>query len=472
MIFNSLTFLIFLVIVFSLYWLLDRKKQNILLVLASYVFYGWWDWHFLWLVIFSSLVDYTVARLIGGTEHQPRRRFYLTLSIVTQLSLLATFKYFNFFADSFVHVLNVLGMRGTWTTLNIVLPVGISFYTFQTMSYTIDVYRRRCPPHRNLIEFLAFVSFFPQLVAGPIERATNMLKQFQQPRRFDNDKMRDGFRQMLWGFFQKIVIADGLAENVNAVFGPAGPANGGAQLLACYFFAFQIYCDFAGYSNIAVGCARLFGFNLMRNFAYPYFARSIAEFWQRWHISLSTWFRDYLYIPLGGNRVPFGRVVLNILITFTVSGLWHGANWTFILWGLLNGLYFLPSLISRHVRGETSKNFNRPENWSDLGSILITFHLAVFAWVLFRSTSLAQVGDVLYSIVSDFNLHYFIYEGKKLKLLILLLLVVEWLQRNKAHALEISHFPAVGRWAVYNTVAFVILMQGTFHYTPFIYFQF
>lgn len=472
MIFNSLTFLVFLVIVFSLYWLLDRKKQNILLFVASYVFYGWWDWKFLGLVVFSSMVDYTVALMIGGTENERRRKLYLGVSITTQLVLLGFFKYFNFFADSFVDVLNTFGMKGTYSTLNIVLPVGISFYTFQTMSYTIDVYRRQCEPHKDLIEFMAFVSFFPQLVAGPIERATNMLKQFHQPRRFDSDKMKDGFRQMLWGFFQKIVIADGLSENVNAIYGATGPVNGGAQLLACYFFAFQIYCDFAGYSNIAVGCARLFGFNLMRNFAYPYFSRSIAEFWQRWHISLSTWFRDYLYIPLGGNRVVFWRVIRNVLITFTVSGLWHGASYTFVLWGLLNGLYFLPGLMKRQLHGDAAKKPSTLPQWSDLGSILITFHLVVFAWILFRSSSIAQVGDVLNSIVYNFDLAYFLRDALKLKLLILLLVVVEWVQRHKVHPLEIGHFPAVGRWLVYNTVAFVILMQGTFNYAPFIYFQF
>jgi D-alanyl-lipoteichoic acid acyltransferase DltB (MBOAT superfamily) len=471
MIFNSLTFVLFLLIVFSLYWLLDRRRQNVLLLVASYVFYGWWDWRFLSLILASSLWDYWLGQRID-TAAPGRKKRWLMTSILTNLGLLGLFKYFNFFADSFVGVARALGFEAGFTTLHIILPVGISFYTFQSLSYTIDVYRGQCAPHRNLVEFLAYVAFFPQLVAGPIERATHLLGQFSAERTFDVEKAKDGVRQMLWGYFQKIVIADGLADYVNNVYGRLGQANGGELLLATYFFAIQIYCDFAGYTNIAIGCARLFGFGLMRNFAYPYFSRNIAEFWQRWHISLSTWFRDYLYIPLGGNRGAFRFIVFNVLVTFTVSGLWHGANWTFVVWGLLNGLYFIPVLFLRRYRGEEKGTARTTAGLRDLGSIVLTFHLTLFAWIFFRAESLGQAGQIIGAIAGTFDLKTFLIEGLKLKLLIALMLAIEWAQRDKQHPLEIGAFPAPARWLAYNAVGLVILFLGTFKYTPFIYFQF
>ena len=472
MIFNSLTFVIFLFIVFSLYWLLDRKKQNLLLVVAGYVFYGWWDWKFLSLLLFSSSVDYVIGLQIGKTEAHGKRKLLLSISVVTQLGLLAFFKYFNFFAESTAALFRTFGFEASYTTLNIVLPVGLSFYTFQTLSYTIDVYRRRCEPHRDLLEFMAFVSFFPQLVAGPIERATNMLNQFAVARVFDVEKAKDGLRQMLWGLFQKVVVADGLSEYVNWAYAPAAGASGAQLLLGTYFFAFQIYCDFCGYTNIAIGCARLFGFELMRNFAFPYFSRNIAEFWQRWHISLSTWFRDYLYIPLGGNRGTLQRTVFNTLVVFTVSGFWHGANWTFVIWGLLNGLYFIPILLQRHFRGEAKADLRAPAGLRDLPSILLTFHLVLVAWVFFRAQSMTQAGHVFSSIAQGIDWGFFLRDALKLKLLIGFLLLVEWLQRDKRHALDLAAFPVPVRWLAYNALLVGILWFGSFKDAPFIYFQF
>jgi D-alanyl-lipoteichoic acid acyltransferase DltB (MBOAT superfamily) len=356
--------------------------------------------------------------------------------------------------------------------LHIVLPVGISFYTFKTLSYNIDVYRRECPAHHDLLEFLTFIAFFPELVAGPIMRATNLLPQFVRPRVFDVELAKDGLRQMLWGFFQKVVVADGLSTYVNAKFGQNGGVHGEQLLLASYFFAFQIYCDFAGYSNIAFGVARLFGFTLVRNFNYPYFSRNIAEFWQRWHISLSTWFRDYLYIPLGGNRVSFPGLVFNILLVFTISGLWHGANWTFVVWGVLNGLYFIPILLRRHSFGREEASARDNPKLRDWPWILLVFHLILIGWIFFRSQSVASAVQVFRTITTDFHLGAFLTSEMKLKALVISLFVAEWLQRRKVHPLQIENFARPARWFAYNTVAFVILMFGTFAYTPFIYFQF
>ena len=340
MLFNSLIFPIFLVAAFAIYWLLARaplKVQNLFLIGASYLFYGWWDPRFLSLIFVSSLVDYVVGRVLAKETRPGRRKTLLTVSLLTNLGILGFFKYFNFFIDSFVELLALVGIEAHVTTLRIILPVGISFYTFQTLSYTIDIYRKKIDHTEDAIAFFAFVSFFPQLVAGPIERAASLLPQFLRKREFELDKAKDGMRQMLWGFFKKVVIADNVAGHVNTIFDGYHSYDGFTLFLGVFFFAIQIYCDFSGYSDIAIGVARLFGFSLMRNFAFPYFSRDIAEFWRRWHISLSTWFRDYVYIPLGGSRTATrARHIANIIITFTVSGLWHGANWTFVIWGFLN----------------------------------------------------------------------------------------------------------------------------------------
>ena len=353
MLFNSIDFAVFLPIVFILYWFVTNKNlrlQNFLIVVASYFFYGWWDWRFLSLILFSTLVDYIVGFRLEIEERQFKRKLLLWTSILVNLGFLGFFKYYNFFLDNFIASFSLLGLEFKANSLNIILPVGISFYTFQTLSYSIDVYRRKLKPTKDFIAFSAFVSFFPQLVAGPIERAENLLPQFYKIRIFDYSKAVDGMRQILWGLFKKMVIADNAAEIANQIFNNSADYSGSTLLLGALFFTFQIYGDFSGYSDIAIGTARLFGFDLMRNFNFPYFSRDIAEFWRRWHISLSTWFRDYLYIPLGGSRGSRLMIIRNTFIIFIVSGFWHGANWTFIVWGALHAIYFLPLLLTNRNR--------------------------------------------------------------------------------------------------------------------------
>ncbi len=379
MLFNSIDFAIFLPVVFCLYWFVtgrNLRAQNALLLITSYIFYGWWDWRFLSLIAFSSLVDYFVGIGLGKTANKAQRKILLLISIVVNIGFLAFFKYFNFFAGNFYTAFTFLGQPVfDPVLLNIILPVGISFYTFQTLSYSIDTYKRKIEPTRDIIAFFAFVSFFPQLVAGPIERATNLLPQFYTNRVFKYDEAADGMRQILWGLFKKIVIADNCALYVNRIFLNYDTYSGSTLLLGAVFFAFQIYGHFSGYSDIAIGSSRLFGFRLKRNFAFPYFSRDIAEFWRRWHISLSTWFRDYVYIPLGGSRCGTWMKVRNIFILFIVSGFWHGANWTFIAWGALNALYFLPLMLLKKKQDEhgysckgkiAAESRRGRTNWNDL----------------------------------------------------------------------------------------------------------
>jgi alginate O-acetyltransferase complex protein AlgI len=358
MLFNSIDFAIFLPIVFLLYWFVVNKNlklQNLLIVIASYLFYGWWDWRFLSLILFSTLIDYSVGRKLLNEGNITKRKILLWVSILVNLGFLGFFKYYNFFLDNFIMAFSFFGTPINAQGLNIILPVGISFYTFQTLSYTIDVYKRKLEPTKDFIAFTAFVSFFPQLVAGPIERATNLLPQFYKNRRFEYDKAVDGLRQILWGLFKKVVIADNCAQYANQIFNDTSDYYSGSTLvLGAIFFTFQIYGDFSGYSDIAIGTSRLFGFNLKQNFSFPYFSRDIAEFWRRWHISLSTWFRDYLYIPLGGSRGGNWIKIRNTFIIFILSGFWHGANWTFIVWGGLNAIYFLPLLLLNKNRVNTN----------------------------------------------------------------------------------------------------------------------
>ncbi|MEQ9581622.1 MAG: MBOAT family O-acyltransferase, partial [Arenibacter sp.] len=356
MLFNSIDFAFFLPLVFLLYWFFTKnnlKYQNILIVFASYLFYGWWDWRFLSLIIFSTLVDFSIGNLLRNERNITKRKIYLWTSIVVNLGFLGFFKYYNFFIESFTEAFSFFGNNIEGDRLNIILPVGISFYTFQTLSYTIDVYKEKLEPTKDIIAFTAFVSFFPQLVAGPIERATNLLPQFYKRREFNYALAIDGLRQILWGLFKKIVIADNCAKYANLIFNNSDDYSGSTLIMGALFFTFQIYGDFSGYSDIAIGTSRLFGFNLMQNFAFPYFSRDIAEFWRRWHISLSTWFRDYLYIPLGGSRGGTWMKIRNTFIIFIVSGFWHGANWTFVIWGFLNALYFLPLLLLNKNRVNT-----------------------------------------------------------------------------------------------------------------------
>lgn len=477
MLFNSLDFAIFLPIVFILYWLLKRnlKVQNFLIVVASYVFYGWWDWRFLSLIIFSSIVDYSVGIALDKSDRKRTRRILLMTSILVNIGFLGFFKYFNFFTDSFTDAFSFFGYQFKSQSLNIILPVGISFYTFQTLSYSIDVFRRKMKPTRNIVAFFAFVSFFPQLVAGPIERATNLLPQFYTKRKFDYAQAVDGVRQILWGLFKKIVIADNAAAFANDIFANSADYNGSTLLLGAFFFAFQIYGDFSGYSDIAIGTARLFGFNLMRNFAFPYFSRDIAEFWRRWHISLSTWFRDYVYIPLGGSKVKKWAVIRNIFIIFIVSGFWHGANWTFIVWGLLNALYFIPLMLTKQNRSnlnDVAEGKLLP-NLREFIQINVTFLLTTLAWIFFRADSITHAFDYLGGIFSMSLFSLPETRPKFLFILIFLFLAVEWFQRNKQHALEFDtiRIPKMARWTIYYAVVFVIFYYGG-EKQEFIYFQF
>ncbi|HLF62368.1 MAG TPA: MBOAT family O-acyltransferase [Saprospiraceae bacterium] len=479
MLFNSFAFLVFLPIVFLIYWRIrNLRVQNFFVIVASYVFYGWWDWRFLSLIIFSSLADYLLGLRLQQAEDLHRRKRWLWCSLIVNLGLLGTFKYFNFFIDSAALLLESLGFQAHLPTLRIVLPVGISFYTFQSLSYTIDIYRRKLEPTRDMIAFFAFVSFFPQLVAGPIERAQHLLPQFLKSRRFEEQLATDGLRQMLWGFFKKVVIADNCAIIADICFDPSQSLTWWSYLVGIIFFAFQIYGDFSGYSDIAIGLARLFGFQLMRNFAYPYFSRDMAEFWRRWHISLSTWFRDYVYISLGGSHGSMWKRIRNIIITFTVSGLWHGANWTYIFWGFLNGLYYIPLMLANQHKAHTeivARNTFLPSP-KELGQILITFLLTCLAWVFFRARDMHSAIVYLQHMSGIHDGTKSIIKVDKLTLEIcsaglLILVTFEWLQRKKAHALERLPLPTVCRWLLYIIIGFLVI---SFFETPktFIYFQF
>jgi alginate O-acetyltransferase complex protein AlgI len=477
MLFNSLEFTIFLPLLFIIYWFIvqrNLKMQNALLLVASYIFYGWWDWRFLTLIFLSSIVDFMVGRKLGRTNLKSRRKKLLYISLITNLGLLGFFKYCNFFIDSFIELFGKLGIHVNNSSLNIILPVGISFYTFQTLSYTLDIYRNKMNPTDDALSFFSFVSFFPQLVAGPIERASNLLPQFQARREFDYEKAKDGMRQILWGLFKKIAVADVISVKVDVIFGKAAAFSGIDLFIGVFLFAIQIYCDFSGYSDIAIGTARLFGFRLMRNFAYPFYSRNIGEFWQRWHISLSTWFRDYVYIPLGGSKQGKAKQVRNALITFTVSGFWHGANWTFIFWGFLNGLYFIPLIFQKDNKRKDYRQIVAHDRWyptfSETVKMTITFLLFLLGLVFFRSVNIGVAFDYLSMLIT----HQWMVRPTYLQPLVpcFVVLVVEWLQRTKPHALAVSHFPLVVRRLVYYAVLFSILSFGNFGEKAFIYFQF
>lgn len=476
MLFNSIQFPIFLALVFVLYWALDRrslKPQNILLLVSSYIFYGWWDWRFLSLIAFSSLIDYTIGLRMGAEQSARKRKALLSVSLAVNLGALGLFKYLGFFVGSTADFLTFLGFQPNLPTLHIILPVGISFYTFQTLSYTIDIYRKKIEPTRDLVAFLAFVSFFPQLVAGPIERASALLPQFHTRRRFDAKRASDGLRQMLWGLTKKVVVADNLAGQVDVIFTGHAELDGLALTCGAIFFALQIYCDFSGYSDIAIGTARLLGFDLMRNFAFPYFARDIGEFWRRWHISLSTWFRDYVYIPLGGSRTSTAQRIRNIIITFTVSGFWHGANWTFVLWGLLNGLYYVPLMLANKRAPATVVAVGRLlPNPAEAGAMAITFALTLLAWVFFRAENLTHALSYLWQGASTpwLPIDHSVYTSGLIYCGVLL--AIEWLQREKQHALDVATLPVPLRWLAYVAAVLAIILFGHLGATEFIYFQF
>lgn len=483
MLFNSLDFALFLPIVFCLYWFVVHKNlrlQNLFLVLVSYIFYGWWDWRFLSLILFSTSIDFLIGRRLAQEKHPSKRKLLLWMSLIVNLGLLGCFKYFNFFVDNFVTAFAFFGQEISARALDIILPVGISFYTFQTLSYTIDVYKRRLKPTKDFVAFAAFVSFFPQLVAGPIERASHLLPQFYRRRFFNYPQAVDGLRQIIWGLFKKLVIADNAALIVNEIFSNSTDYSGSTLLIGALFFAFQIYGDFSGYSDIAIGTARLFGFDLKQNFAFPYFSRDIAEFWRRWHISLSTWFRDYLYIPLGGSRGSTWFVLRNVALIFIVSGFWHGAKWTFIIWGALNALYFLPLVLRKKHRTnlDTVAQGKLLPSLKECMQMGLTFTMTVLAWVFFRAESIEHAISCLSTIFSKslFTMPYAYGIGMQQVALtlifILIMSLIEWFGRMKKHALELgTSYNTYLQWTLLYLLAICIFLFGQFQ-QDFIYFQF
>ncbi|MFR9640863.1 MAG: MBOAT family O-acyltransferase [Rikenellaceae bacterium] len=490
MLFNSIEFALFLPIVFLLYWFVfnrNIKLQNLFVVAVSYLFYGWWDWRFLILIAFTSLCSFASGLLIENerVHFTPPRNNYakaiMITNIVLNLFILCIFKYFNFFQDNFISLFQTFGVNLSPITLKLILPVGISFYTFQALSYSIDVYRQKISATRDVVAFFAFVSFFPQLVAGPIERATNLLPQFQRKRTFEYEQGADGMRQILWGLFKKVVIADNCAIYVNEVWASYGDQTGSTLALAAVLFAFQIYGDFSGYSDIAIGTARLFGINLMQNFNYPYFSRDIAEFWRRWHISLSTWFRDYLYIPLGGSRGGKWMSIRNTLIIFVVSGFWHGANWTYIAWGLFHGLLFLPLLLAgknrKHVSDVVAQGRMLP-SLKEFFQMIATFALVVIGWIFFRAESISDAFAYMRGMVQFGTLRstYRFFTEIEFSWLIVLFFVVEWFNRTSTYG--ISYINKCNKHCV--RVIYIILLYLCYFYffkntgqaSDFIYFQF
>ena len=483
MLFNSISFAIFLPIVFSLYWILNKrlKWQNILLLVSSYYFYSCWDWRFSFLLLFSTFLDYFSGLQIAKTEDKNTRRFWFWLSILINLSFLGFFKYYNFFVGSFAELMSSLGIKVNPWTLEILLPVGISFYTFHGLSYVVDIYNRKIEPEKDPVIYALFVSFFPLLVAGPIERATHLLPQLKVNREFNYHKAVDGMRQILWGLFKKVVIADNCAHYANIIFNDYANVEYTGTTLAfgAFLFAIQIYCDFSGYSDIALGSARLFGIELLRNFNYPYFSRDIAEFWRRWHISLSTWFKDYLYIPLGGSRGGDWMRIRNTFIIFLVSGFWHGANWTFIFWGFLNALFIMPSIVMKTNRNNLDivaqgKIF---PSLKEFFQVLLTFGLATFCWIFFRAESISDAFSFIKKMFTTMHIGI----GYPLKLIggdlsllffIAIMFVFEWLMRDRLFPLRFEDkVKRPFRWMIY---IFLTLLIIWFHgkEAEFIYFQF
>lgn len=492
MLFNSIEFLIFLPIVFLLYWYVFQrslKAQNLFIVVVSYIFYGWWDWRFLILIAFTSFISWGSGVLIERNREKHKTPYLqqkgckiITLTnIIINILILIIFKYYNFFVNSFIEAFSLIGITLHSPSLQLILPVGISFYTFQALSYSIDVYRKSITPTKDIVAFFAYVSFFPQLVAGPIERATNLLPQFYKSRTFNYEKAIDGMRQILWGFFKKVVIADNCAYFVNIIFNDYQQANSLMLVLGAIFFSFQIYGDFSGYSDIAIGTAKLFGIELKMNFNVPYFSRNIAEFWRRWHISLNTWFRDYIYIPLGGSRCSKIKQFRNTMIVFTISGLWHGANWTYIIWGIYHGILFLPLMFSgnnRRYLDIASKGKQFP-SIKDTIHIISTFILVMLGWIIFRADSIStamqyikrmcklspalpNIQDFGFSKISILSTIFFI----------ILTIIIEWIQREKDYIIDtrIINHQAI-RWGIYFLILFSIIIF-TGKQETFIYFQF
>ena len=477
MFFNSLTFAVFLPIVFLLYWFVfnkTKKTQNLLLILASYYFYSCWDWRFLFLLVFSTFLDYYTGIQIEKSEKEKTRKFWFWLSIGINLGFLGVFKYYNFFASSFAELLNDFGLKSSPFLLDVVLPVGISFYTFHGLSYVIDIYKKRIKAEYNFVDYSLFVSYFPLLVAGPIERATHLLPQVKVKRSFDFELAKQGLFQFIWGLVKKVVIADTCATYANAIFDNYSSMNSWSLILGAVYFAFQIYGDFSGYSDMALGMSKLFGINLLRNFNYPYFSRDIAEFWRRWHISLSSWFKDYLYIPLGGSKGGKSQQVRNTFIIFVVSGFWHGANWTYLAWGFINALYFLPLLL----RNTNRSNIEMVQlNWNFdsvkvVFQIFYTFLLACLAWIFFRANSITDAVQYIKRIFTEgnFSSQYLTNERYNYEMLLMigLFVFVEWNNRLKEEPISGKY-----SWLRLSLAVAAILALGTYSdYKEFIYFQF
>jgi D-alanyl-lipoteichoic acid acyltransferase DltB (MBOAT superfamily) len=460
-----------------LYWFVFKnqlKQQNILVLISSYVFYGWWDYRFLSLILFSTLLDYLVGHFLGKTIQPKKRKLLLWVSLLFNLGLLGFFKYYNFFIESWVSSWESVGVEMHVSTLQIILPVGISFYTFQTLSYTIDVYKNKIKPTDSFIEFASFVAFFPQLVAGPIERASHLLPQFSRNRVFDYEKAVSGVQLFIWGFFKKVVIADSCAIYVNEIFGKYEQMNSLTLIVGVFLFAFQIYGDFSGYSDMAIGISRLFGFDLMNNFKYPYFAKNIAEFWRRWHISLTTWFRDYIYFPLGGSHGSKINQIRNIFIVFLISGVWHGANWTFVFWGFLNALFFIPIII---LTSDSKKSIetivkSHQTKVKMFFSMILTFSITCIGWIFFRSVTITDAFGYLQRIVDfdSFSVQYLSIERYSLEPLILIMffIAIEWMNQAYEH-------PFIGKFVWLKTwiVILLIVLFGVYsNALDFIYFQF
>ena len=469
MLFNSFEFAIFLPIVFLLYWFVFNKTiklQNLFLLIIGYIFYGWWDWRFLFLIAFSTIFDFTIGILLEKTTELQKRKLLFAASCIVNIGLLGFFKYFNFFIDNFISAFESIGYHIPAVSLKIILPVGISFYTFQSLSYTTDVFRRKMKPTTDFVSFAAFISFFPQLVAGPIERAFNLLPQFHKKRLFDLNLAVKGMRQILWGLFKKIVIADTLSTYVDAIFNSYEVLPGSTLLLGAIYFAVQIYCDFSGYSSIAIGTARLFGFTLLQNFSYPYFSTNVSQFWGKWHISLTSWFRDYVYIPMGGSRGSLTKTIFNTLFVFALSGFWHGANWTFVIWGLLNGLYLIPNLILKN------KKVISENNVFGIFSMLFTFGLITFSWIFFRSNNLAQAFQYINGLFSKSLFTYPVQHGMAITIpLIVILFGVEWIRKKEIELFQPQNIHFILRWIIY-LVMIIICLAFFKQNQSFIYFQF
>ena len=483
MLFNSIDFALFLPIVFLLYWFATKKKlnlQNILLFISSYFFYACWDWRFMFLLMFSTLVDYFTGIQMCSAKNKTIKKIWLYMSVVINLGFLGFFKYYNFFIESFTDFISFFGLHINSLTLRIILPVGISFYTFHGLSYIFDIYKDKIKAERNFIDYAVFVSFFPLLVSGPIERATHLLPQLKKERNFDYSKASDGMRQILWGLFKKVVIADNCGVYADMFFSNPDNFSGSTLVLGVLLFSFQIYGDFSGYSDIAIGTAKLFGIDLLRNFAYPYFSRDIAEYWRRWHISLSSWFRDYLYIPLGGSRGSTWIKIRNIFIIFIISGFWHGANWTFIIWGALNALLYIPLMLSKSNRNHieiVAKGKMFP-GIKDFLRIITTFALTSSVWIFFRAENLEHAKNYI-SIIFSFSLFKipeFPEMGKAIVTILLTIgfFCVEWFGREQQFAIANLgvKWKRPYRWLAYSILIFLIGMFMKSTETPFIYFQF